>query len=242
MEILKKVLEVLKKYSWTLLIILFVICLWMWVILGIKDRKINELASQNNIQAVLLDTMVERTNKLGTITTEKEAFQVQLSFLEKKYNTLNARSKELLDKINTLEKKKELIQATNIHQRAVIDSLINNKPIIDIPKGTVTYRDSLYNKDKSVKLRYEFLVRMLDYQLTIRKIEMPNTLYISHKYSSDKTRVLVNVVNSNEYFKTLDIDSYIIPLEPNNSHFKTYLIVGGVGVGVGIITALVFLK
>jgi hypothetical protein len=214
----------------------------MWLSLGIKNRKINELTSQNNIQAVLLDTMVERTNKLGTVTAEKEAFHVELSSLQKKYNTLNAGSKELLDKINILEKKKALIQATNIHQQAIIDSLINNKPIIDIPKGTVTYRDSLYNKDKSIKLRYDFLIRMLDYQLTIRKLEMPNTLYISHKYSSDKTRVLVNVVNSNEYFKTLDIDSYIIPLEPNKSHFKTYLILGGVGIGVGIITALVFLK
>jgi len=242
MEILNSILAILKKYSWFLFIGTFTLLIWLWIANKKKTNEIAELNAKNNIQAVLLDTMTVRSNKLGSITAEKEAYEVELSFLQKDYDKLNAGSKELLNKIKVLENKKLLIEATNISQKAKIDSLINNKPNINKPKGIVTYKDSIYNKDKTVKLKYEFIVRMLDYQLTIKSIEMPNKLYISHKYSKDKSKVLVDVINSNEYFKTLDIDGYIISLNRNTSHFKTYLMIGGIGVGMGIITGLVFLK
>lgn len=223
----------LSKY-WAYIILLIIIIIL--IISGwSKNNKISKLETENNIISVLNDSIKTYKNKLGEYTHEKQAFNVKYSSLEKAYNKLDANSKQLVDKINTLEKKNKLIEATNIHQEVVIDSLTNNKPIVDKVKGTLNF---VYD---TPTLQYDFLVNTKLESLLIQKLKIPNELYISHKFSKDN-KILVSVSNSNDYFKVNDIDSYIIPLDKNKFKLKPYLVVGGIGIGVGIAGAIFLIK
>lgn len=223
----------LKKY-WGYIILLIIITIL--VISGWIDKgKIKKLQTENNISNVLLDSMDIYKNKLGTLTAEKQAFNVKLSDIQKSYDRLDEHNKELVNKINTLEKKNKLITATNIHQEAVIDSLYNDKPIVDKVKGTLEF------KDDTKYLQYNFLVNTKQESLLIQKLRMPNELFISHSFT--KEGVSVKVTNSNdEYFKTNDINSYVIPLDKNKFKLKPYLVVGGIGVGIGAIGTFLLIK
>lgn len=224
---------ILSKY-WGYIILLIIIIIL--IINGwFKNNKISKLQTENNISNVLLDSMGVYKNKLGQLTSEKQAFNVKLKDLQKAYNRLGKNSKELVDKINVLEKKNKLIEATNIHQSVVIDSLYNNKPIVDKIKGTLTFIDS------TKYLQYNFLVNTKQESLLIQNLCLPNELYISHSFT--KEGISVKVTNSNDkYFKTNDINSYIIPLDKNKFKLKPYIMVGGVGISIGIIGALILIK
>lgn len=225
--------NLIKKY-WAYVILLVIITIL--IISGWIDKnKIKKLQTENNISNVLLDSMDVYKNKLGTLTAEKQAFNVKLKDLEKAYDRLDKNSKELINKIDVLEKKNKLIEATNIHQSVVIDSLYNNKPIVDKVKGTLTFSDN------TKYLQYNFLVNTKQESLLIQNLYLPNELYISHSFT--KEGISVKVTNSNDkYFKTNDINSYIIPLDKAKFKLKPYLIVGGVGITIGAVGALFLIK
>lgn len=228
-------MELIKKYKVYVLVgVLICAVMGIAVSLKINSNYIKKLEVNNHISNVLLDSLKIYKDKLGNVIAEKEAFSVKFSTLEKQYDRMDKNNKELIDKISSLEKKRKVIEATNVHQSVVIDSLINNKPIIDKIKGTLEFP---FN---TKSLKYNFLVNTKLETLTINKLEMPNELFITHSFEKDK--ILVRVQNSNEYFKVNDINSYIIPLDKQKSHFKTYLKVGGIGIGVGIIGTLYLLK
>lgn len=216
-------------------IILLVIIISLVIDGQIKKVKINKLQTENNIISVLQDSTITYKNKLGTITSEKQAFNVKLRDLEKQYDRLDKNSKELVNKIDALEKKNKLITATNIHQEVTIDSLFNNKPIVDKVKGALNF---LYN---TPNLQYDFLINTKQESLLIQKLKLPNELYISHSYT--KEGISVKVTNSNdEYFKTNDINSYVIPLDKSKFKIKPYLVVGGIGIGIGVIGTALLIK
>lgn len=224
----------MKKY-WQYIIIMLVIVIAS-ISVSIKNAKIAKLEAQNNISLTLLDSVRYYKNKLGEVTAQHQAFNVKFSLLKGEYDRLDVNSKLLVKKIQLLEKEKLLISATNIHQTATIDSLVNNKPIVNNTLKTLQFRDSTKN------LRYDILVELLIPRLTIKHLFIPNELYLSYKYSPDRDKILIDVSNGNELFKTNDVVGYIIPLEPKRSYLSNYLTIGGIGIGVGIIMSVLLLK
>jgi hypothetical protein len=212
-------------------ILLLIIIIFLIIKIQFKNSKIEKLETQNNISLTLLDTIKVYKNKLNTLTYEKQSFNIKFNALEKEYDRLDKNSKNLVDKIRILEKEKNLISATNIYQSAVIDSLINNWPIIDETNHTLTFYDS------TTFLQYNMLVNLQPPSLNIRKLTLPNELFISYKKS--KESISVGVTNSSPYYKINDISSYIIPLDGNKKvPFKRYFIISGVSVVIGGTAAL----
>lgn len=227
-------INILKKYKGYVL--LGIIIIFLIIKIQFKTNKINKLEEQNNISLTLLDSVKVYKNKLNILTYEIKTFNVKYSSLEKEYDRLDKGAKNLVDKIKLLEKEKELIDATVVEQQVVIDSLYNNKPIVDKIKGTLNFIDS------TQYLKYNFLVNTKKESLLIQNLTIPNQLYISHSFNKDG--VSVKVVNSNDkYFKINDINSYIIPLEKHKKPpFKRYIIIGGLGVVIGGTATLLLLN
>jgi hypothetical protein len=224
------IIQIVKKYWGYILLVIIII--FLVIKIQFKNSKIEHLETQNNISLTLLDSLKIYKNKLNTLTYEKQSFNVKFNALEKEYDRLDKNSKHLVDKIRILEKEKSLISASNIHQSVIIDSLINNWPVIDEINHTLTFHDS------TTFLQYNMLVYLQPPSLNIKKLSLPNELYISHKFTENG--VSVKVVNSNDkYFKVNDITSYIIPLEGNKKvPVKRYFMIGGIGVFIGGTTAL----
>jgi len=226
-------MNIIKKY-W-LYILLAGIIIFLVIKVQVYTRKVNKLQAQNNISLTLLDTVKVYKNKLNTLTYETQSFNVKYNTLEKEYDRLDKGAKKLVDKINILEKEKNLISAANIQLEAKIDSLINNWPIIDEVNHTLTFYDS------TTYLQYKFLINLQPPSLNIKNLTLPNELYISYKKKNDA--ISIGVTNSSPYYKVNDINSYIIPLEANKRvPFKRYFIIGGVGVGIGAIGTLLLIK
>ena len=211
----------IKKY-WSILVIL-ILCIGFGVYYYTTNNKLIDLKAKANILSVLNDSIKVYKNKIGTLSYEREAFNVELKTLKKNYNILDKKSKELVNTISSLEKEKNLISATIIDQEAKIDSLINNNP--------TKISDKIYQfKDSTKYLSYNMFLNISQSpSLLIKSLSIPNNLYISHKFYEDK--ILVTVTNSNEkYYKVNDINSYIIPI---NKQKKNNSLLYGIGGFIG---------
>lgn len=225
----------IKNWKYIALIILII---YLIISIKIKNSTINNLVSENNITNTLLDTVTTYKNKLNELTYEKQAFNVKFSDLKHSYDKLDQDNKDFVDKIRILENEnKQLIAATSISQVVEVDTIVNTQYVKDTINNTLEFKssptDSLIN--------YNFLIGFDPPKLTIRELSMPNNLYISHKFNTDGSKVLVNVINSNKYFKVNDINSYVIPID-KKSYVKNYIKVGGVSFAVGIAGALILLN
>lgn len=198
----------------------------------IQSNKISKLQAQNSVLIAVNDTLRVYKNKLGSLTYEKQAINVKYTDLKKMYDLLDRGNKELFDKMTILEKKNKLITATNIKQSATIDSLLNLKPV-EVSPNLFQFKDS------TKYLQYSMFFNTSipkSPTLLIDKINIPNSIYVSHKFEKDK--IIVSVSNSNDlYYRVNDINSYIIPIEAkkNKSHWLKY---GLIGFGGGILIML----
>ena len=231
---IQKVKDISKHWRY---ILMGIIVLVLLITLRVKNSKIQKLRTENSISSVLLDTISVYKNKLGTVTYEKQAFSVKLSALKDSYERLDDNSKSLLDKIDVLEKEKLLLSASNIDQVVELDTVYIAEPSeVDTINNTITFKDS------TEFFQYDFLVEIEPPLLKMNKISFPNELYISHKCSDQKDKILISVVNSSDYYKINNIDSYIIPMDKKKSQFKTYVTIGGVCIGIGAIGTLILLN
>jgi hypothetical protein len=221
--------EAIIKKHWKY-IFLIILIIYLIISIRIKDAKIYRLGVQNSISETLLDTVKIYKNKLDELTYEKQAFNVKFSELKNSYDRLDEEGKAFVNRIRILENEnKKLIAATSVSQIITVDTIINIEPIKDTINNTLQFKSD----PKNEFLTYDFLIGIVPPKLTIQELTMKNDIYISHKFNNDNTRVLVNVNNSNPYFTVNDINSYVIPID-KKSHFKNYVVVGGVGIGIGI--------
>lgn len=233
--------KIIKKHWKYVALILLII--YLIISIKIKDSKIQTLSTQNNIANTLLDTVKTYKNKLNELTYEKQAFNVEFSSLKKEYDKLDQNNKDFVDRIRTLENEnKKLIAATSVSQVVQVDTIIDTVAIVDTTNNTLQFKNSIRDSlTQDTIINYDFLVGIFPPKLTIQELSMPNKLYISHKFNSDNTGVVVNVNNSNPYFKVNDINSYVIPID-KKSHLKTYIKVGGISFAVGAVGALILLN
>lgn len=231
------------KENWkrVIIIILVVIIAIMAISLFAKNNKISKLESENNISSVLLDSLTTYKNKLGIEVAQKKAFSVKYKDLEKSYEQLDSNSKLLVDNINSLKRENRKLKVAT---SAIVDQEVEVSDVV--VEGEVNSIDSTITfKDSTKYFQYDLMVRIRQptATLTVNELLMPNKLSITHTFNTKKTEARVMVTNSNKYFKTNDISAYVIPMNKcKKISPRKYIIIGGIGVGIGLTTALILLN
>ena len=256
---MKKILEFLiKKNRWAILLIL-ILLLFGSIFIKIQRNKINEFKdkyqTEVKLKKALLDSVNIYQNNENEWVAEKLTIQATIKELKLMNGQLTNNQKELIDKINEINKDNSIITAALIHAKFIIDSLQHTGYVlVDTTNKTVEFIEQ-----NNLDIRYNFLaLGVLPYPkdskptLLIKNLILPNNQFIEFHWNENKKEgypITFSVTNSNKYVKVYDINSYAIPeLDKNiinptnwervglwfkkNGKFMKY-VAGGVVVGAG---------
>lgn len=226
-----------------------------WKIYQNRVNNLNDkLETEIKLKDALLDSVYHFQNREKEWVAEKLTIQETIKNLEKINGQLTQSQKDLLVRIKEIEKVSNIIAAALIQSNVKLDSLIHKgETVVDTTKHKVTFRD-LY-KDGKKEVRYSFTVgNVLPSPLTaipslrIDSLYFPNTQFIEFHWKKDKKAgypVAFSVSNSNDFFKTVNVDSYAIPalskevLNPNGwQKISNFFVRNGntlIKVGVGVV-------
>ena len=216
--LLSKLWAWLTQKSRLLFVIIILLLLGLGLTVFIQHNTIVKLKDQNqtevNLASALLDSTKYYQNKRGEWVAEKLTLQTSLSNLQKINNDLTVTEKDLLARITDLNKKNTIIAAALIESSVTIDSLKNSKAVIDTTNKSIAFGDS--TKNLKYRIRIDNVLPLLKFKpiLTFQYLTLPNTQFIEFHWKNDKKLgypVAFSVTNTNEYFKTINIDSYVIP-------------------------------
>lgn len=250
----------MNKITAQLGLILVIVLLLLTIFFGWKhysdkiNEKNNEIELQKKLTDALLDENKTYKNKEDEWVVEKLTLQESIKNLHGIYNQLSDNQKELIDRVKVLNKQNTVIAAALVQTQIKIDSLLlDGKVTIDTTKKTVVFEDS-YRKDNKI-MDYKFTIsNVIPSPFNVKPIFMiesltfPNKQEISFMWKDNKKKgypVSFSITNSNDFFKTVNVDSYIIPeinkqvLDPNgwqkignffnrNSNNLIYVGIGGV--------------
>jgi len=254
---IKKVIEWFKKKYYRLVLLVLAVIAILIAIIYFQHNKIvnlrNDVETQIKLRDALIDSVHFYRNERNELVAEKLTIQETVKNLEKIYNQLTSSQKELIDRVKELDRKNNIIAAALIKTNVTLDSLVAEKEnvIVDTTKKTITFQDSTKN------LQYEFLAFPVlpaypdvKPSLTFKKFSLPNTQFIEFHYKDDKKKdypISFSVTNTNDYFKTINVESYAIPtLEKktswdkfsgwmkNNGKTVMYIGIGGVAGGTAV--------
>ena len=168
---------------------------------------------ESNLRKALTDTLTQFQTKEGDWGVEKRTMQTELSTLKDDNLNLNANQKRLIETVERQNKTATTIAAALIELTAKVEGMTNDNGIV-IGDTSVNFPYS------SPNLKYDltvFNVKPLDFKkpiLRINEISFPNIQEINFNWKDDKKEgypVGFSVINTNEYFKVSDIQSYAIP-------------------------------
>lgn len=247
-------------------IVLFVLLFGGWKYFNGKINNLNkDLETEVKLKNALIDNVNYYKNKEGEWTAEKLTIQESIKNLEKMNSQLTATQKELLSRVKEINDKNEVIAAALLETQVKIDSLLlKGKTVVDSVNKTIKFVDN-YKQD-NYEMNYSFTVKnvipafnLIKPTLTIDSLKFPNKQLIDFHWKDNKKEgypVTFSVSNSNDFFKTVNIESYSIPeiskeaLKPNfwqkidNFLGRTgnNLVYFGVGGAVGAATILYLKK
>ncbi len=192
--------------------------------LKLYQNKVNnlkdKLETEIKLKDALLDSVKYHKNKENELVAEKLTIQETLKNLEKINTQLTSSQKELLARVKELGKKNAVITAALVESKVVIDSLIHKgQTIVDTTKKTITYKDNYKNGNKEVS--YEFMAgNVTPFPINakptflIKSLFFPNKQFVEFHWDKDNKKtypIAFSVSNSNDFFKTVNIESYAIP-------------------------------
>jgi hypothetical protein len=192
------------------------------------DNLKKELATETKLKNALLDSVEYYQNKEKEWVAEKLTIQTSVENLKNLNNKLTENQKELVKRIEEIGKDYKIIAAALIKTQVKVDSLLlRTKPTIDTLKKTVAFADTY--KEGKKEMSFSFTIgnvlpafKNIDPYLRIDSLSFPNKQFVNFNWKNDKKEgypVSFSVSNSNDFFKTVNIDSYIIP-EVNKSELK----------------------
>jgi hypothetical protein len=176
---------------------------------SIKDVKIEE----SNLRKALADTLHHFQTKEGDWGAEKLTMQTELSNLQDKNLVLSENQKTLVKQVEQQNKTSQTIAAALIELTAKVEGLTNEKPIHQTDS-------SVQFAAKTPDFEYDltvFNVKPFELKtptLTLNRIAFPNKQTVNFHWKDDRKEgypVSFSVVNTNQYFKVTDIQSYAIP-------------------------------
>lgn len=214
-----KIWSFLKQKNNLLILIVILLLLGLGTTVYFQHKKILNLKQENQIEVKLKDALLDSTNfyrnQKGEWVAEKLTLQDNIKNLNGMTAQLTASQKELLARIAELNSKNTIIAAALIESNVTIDSLKNhNKPIVDTTNKNITFSDSTKNLKYKINVGNVMPVIKLTPTLTFQSLTLPNTQFIEFHWRNDKKigyPVAFSVTNTNDYFRTINIDSYIIP-------------------------------
>lgn len=249
---------IVTKYKWLkskfklIRTIIFFIIFGLCTVVYLQFNKINNLKDnvkeEVNLRDALLDTIKIYQNKENEWVAEKLTIQTSVKELEKINGLLNDTQKELLKRLKNLEDGNKVIAAALIKTNVKLDSLISGgKVVVDTIAKTVSFSDSTKN------LKYEIIANSVlpaypDIKPTLffKQFSLPNTQFVEFHYKDEKKKdypISFSVTNTNDYFKTINVESYAIPAIQYKSGWDKFtlwmktnakpLIYIGVGVAAG---------
>lgn len=186
-----------------------------------KNSKLNErVDTEVKFRNALIDTVTRYQNKEKEWVTEKLTIQKNIKDLDKLNSQLTSSQRELVARIKEVEKNGSIIAAALVNTNVMIDSLLHKgKTVVDTINNNVEFSDSYKNDKKEVI--YKFVVGNVIPKdsksiptLRIDSLYFPNKQFIDFHWKDDKkigNPVTFSISNSNDFYKTGNIESYIIP-------------------------------
>jgi len=197
----------------------YVVILLLCVAIAILYYRGNNLKDKYEAEAklkiALLDTIHTYKNTHNELVSEKLTLQASVKELTKMNNYLTASQKDLLDRVKEIEKTNTIIAAALIKTNVKIDSLRQGKITVDTTGGKINISDSLPEIQYSFdifKVKPKFPDQKPIFQ--INYLSLPNTQFVEFHWKDNRKEgfpVAFSVANSNKFFKTSNIDSYVIP-------------------------------
>lgn len=195
--------------------------LMMVIIIIFQSGKIDKLkidySTEIKLRNALSDSVKYYQNVKEELVAEKLTIQESIKNLEKINGKLTENQKELLRRIKTIGKEKDIINAALIISEARIDSLetLTQTFIADTINKTLTYIDSTEFIKYNI-LTHNAILADKNKKSTLMFVElsMPNKQFVDFFWKDERKEgypVAFSVSNSNKYFKVSDIQSYAIP-------------------------------
>lgn len=205
----------------------YIIILILLVVIGFIIHRNNKLSSdlqsETNLRLALVDTITTYKNQRNELVSEKRTLQFKLNDKEFENLDLVKRIKETEKKNATLERKVSVFAAALVKSQVIIDSLQQSIASVSKEDSSITFTS------KNPKyLKYTLLVKPVltikdkTPQLTFVDFSLPNEQFIEFHWRNNPKEgypVSFSVTNTNPYFKTSDIESYVIP-EINKPEIK----------------------
>lgn len=210
-----------------------------------KTEHIAELQQSVNYKNALLSKMKIYKDTNGLIWAERNSLQVSLFQLRADSALLTTQKKELLKRIIVTGDEKDIIAA------ALIETKLKNESI-HVVKPTFSTDSSITFSNKTDTISFNAIVtnvhaiphRIPSFHLD--SLTMSNKTFIDFKWGTRKNGfpISFSVTNSNPIFKTVNIESYIIPeitktalrptlFEKIGTGVKTHGFAFGIGAVVG---------
>ena len=216
---MKKIWNFLKQKNNLVIAIVISIVLNLSVIIYFQHRKVvgmrESYESELKLNKALTDTMNSYQNKANEWVAEKLTMQETIKNLEKKNIKLTDVQKELMKRVKEIEKRNSVIVAALIQTNVIIDSLKLGKVEVNTTDSTITFSDSTKNFQYNIDVEHVRAVSLITLPaLRFNKFELPNKQFIEFHWKTDKLGkypISFSVTNTNDYFKTINIDSYAIP-------------------------------
>lgn len=197
----------------------YVVILLLCIVVAILYYRGNNLKdkfeAEEKLKIALLDTITTYKNSHNELVSEKLTLQASVKELTKMNNYLTASQKDLLARVKEIEKTNTIIAAALIKTNVKIDSLRQGKVTVDTTGGKINISDSLPEIQYSfdiLKVKPKFPDQKPIFQ--INYLSLPNTQFVEFHWKDNRKEgfpVAFSVANSNKYFKTANIDSYVIP-------------------------------
>ena len=206
------------------------------------------MSDEVKLSNALVDTVRTYRNQHNELVSEKLTLQTTLERLRDDNLTLTSSQRELLLRIEEMDKKKGIITAALIQTEIRLDSLLNLGGIVD----TIAKRVNFY--ENSDTLIYHITIRDVlpafedkRPSLMFETFYIPNESFVEFSWNSSRREnypISFSVTNTNPLFETVNIESYAIPqlkkqeITPSNwQKIKDFLktngkYIGAFGIGV----------
>lgn len=178
----------------------------------VQDLK-EEITAKNKLTLALTDDIEVYKNKNGELVNEKLTLQVDIRDLNKINDNLNSNQKNLLGRINKLKEDKDIISAALIKMQFQVDS-IQSTATVEIKDSSILFTKDDKHLDYSIRVNnVSVFNKKLDPILYFDSVRVYNKQFVEFHWGDKKEGfpVSFSVTNSNPYFVTTDVDSYIIP-------------------------------
>jgi len=235
----------------TLIIIGVVIFFTLFGGMNYHFRTVNkynkQIEQEVKLRNALTDTMKTYRNKADELVVEKLTLQADLSKLKEINESLTQSQRNLLRRIDELDKNKKVITAALIEAHIIIDSLLHAGSItIDPENATITFVDEQEHIQYDIQVTNVVQADTLTKtNLFIRRLTIPNEMFIEFHWQLDRRAnypVAFSVTNTSPFYKIHNIESYAIPelqkedLDPNtwNKITQWFERNGGVAIKVGV--------